>query len=80
MEEDFEDVPKVNWKWYRELQEEFLRLTKNFDLEDWSTLRTQEYWLQADSITLPDMKLEAKLKHIRYYYKHGKPLIDDLNL
>lgn len=66
--------------WIKGLQEEFAMLTKHFDLDDWRTVRTEEYW-KSDQMTNEGVKLEHKLKLIKYYDKHGKPLVNnDLNL
>lgn len=53
------------------LEDEFQRLTRHFDLEDWRTVRNEEYW-KADEITDKTLKLMHKIKLIRYYDQHGK--------
>jgi hypothetical protein len=65
--------------WRRDLLEEFASLTRNFDLDDWREIRTEEYW-KSDQIENGLDKLEHKLKFIRHYERHGKPFIDNLNL
>lgn len=70
-----ETIPVNDKERYRTLMEEFARLTRNFDIDDWTALRTPRYWKETDRLyNQIDIQLSVKLKHIRYYYKHGKPL------
>jgi len=58
-----------------EIDKEFFTLTKNFDLQDWSDLRDENYWWVIDPLTKrkrPRNKLE-KLDLIRYYISKGVP-------
>lgn len=58
----------------KQLEEEFQRITSKFDLEDWRTVRNEDYW-KADEITYPVQKLRYKLVRLRYYEKYGIPMI-----
>jgi hypothetical protein len=53
-------------------EQEFAMLTRQFDLEDWRTVRTEHYW-KSDEIKDKTQRLLYKIKLIRYYNKHGKP-------
>lgn len=48
------------------------QLTKNFDLDDWRTVRTPFYW-EADKMT-PVLALQHKIELIEYYTNKGVPL------
>lgn len=54
------------------LRDRFAQLTKNFDLEDWRTVRTPFYW-EADKMT-PILALQHKIELIEYYINKGVPL------
>ncbi len=53
--------------------QEFSTLTARFDLEDWRTLRNEDYW-KSDEIKDPIQKMNYKLVRIRHYYKYGNVL------
>ena len=55
------------------LNNEFSKLTKDFDLNDWRICRNEKYW-ESDSISNPVYKLEHKLKCIRYYINNDDAL------
>ncbi len=54
------------------IDEEFFDLTKSFDLEDWRTLRNDNYWWTED---IPGLKRPRftyeKLDLIRHYVNKG---------
>ena len=56
------------------IDEEFFDLTKSFDLEDWRTLRNDNYWWTED---IPGLKRPRstyeKLDLIRHYVNKGVP-------
>ena len=58
------------------VDKEFYDLTKSFDLEDWRTLRNENYWWKIDLVF--DMKRPRstyeKLELIRYYVNKGVPM------
>lgn len=54
------------------LRNRFGYLTKNFDLDDWRTVRTPFYW-ESDKMT-PVLALQHKIELIEYYVKKGVPL------
>ena len=57
-----------------EIDQEFVDLTKNFDLEDWRTVRNVNYWWVED---IPGFKRPRstyeKLDLIRHYVNKGVP-------
>ena len=57
-----------------QIDQEFNDLTKHFDLEDWRTVRTDEYWTVED---IPGFKRPRstyeKLDLIRHYVNKGVP-------
>jgi hypothetical protein len=53
------------------LQEDFAHITRNFDLEDWRTVRTEYYW-KADKMSTAQA-LEHKIELIEYYNRYGVP-------
>ena len=53
------------------VEQEFAMLTRQFDLEDWRTVRTEYYW-KSDEIKDKTQRLLYKIKLIRYYNKHGE--------
>ena len=57
------------FKRIKSLQEDFAYLTKNFDLEDWRTVRTPYYW-KADKMSTIEA-LEHKIELIEYYNRYG---------
>jgi hypothetical protein len=62
------------------VDEEFNELTKRFDLEDWRTLRDDNYWWVKTAFgTKISRSTYEKLDLIRYYVAKGvpKPLEDD---
>ena len=56
------------------MDQEFYDLTKSFDLEDWRTLRNENYWWVED---MPGLKRPRstyeKLDLIRHYVNKGVP-------
>jgi len=56
-----------------ESDEEFNELTKRFDLEDWRTVRTEEYWWVETSYGKRPRSTYEKLEYIRYYVNKGVP-------
>jgi hypothetical protein len=55
------------------LNNEFAKLTKDFDLNDWRICRSGKYW-ESDTMTNPVYKLQHKLKCIRHYINNDEPL------
>ncbi len=57
-----------------EIDQEFNDLTKHFDLEDWRTVRNENYWWKED---MPGLKRPRstyeKLDLIRHYVNKGVP-------
>ena len=64
-----------------EVDQEFNHLTKHFDLEDWRTVRNENYWWVIDTVTYKKRARTTyeKLDLIRYYVAKGvpKPYYDD---
>ena len=56
-----------------EIDQEFNDLTKHFDLEDWRTVRTEEYWWVETSFGRRPRSTYEKLELIRYYVNKGVP-------
>ena len=56
-----------------EVDEEFNHLTKHFDLEDWRTVRTEEYWWVETSYGKRPRSTYEKLEFIRHYVNKGVP-------
>ena len=56
-----------------EIDEEFNELTKRFDLEDWRTVRTEEYWWAEGSYGKRPRSTYEKLEFIRHYVNKGIP-------
>ena len=56
-----------------EIDQEFNDLTKSFDLEDWRTVRTEEYWWVETSFGRRPRSTYEKLELIRYYVNKGVP-------
>jgi hypothetical protein len=56
-----------------EIDQEFYDLTKHFDLEDWRTLRNEEYWWIETSFGRRPRSKYEKLELIRYYVNKGVP-------
>ena len=57
-----------------EVDQEFHDLTKNFDLDDWRTVRTEEYWWVETSFgTKRPRSTYEKLDFIRHYVNKGVP-------
>ena len=56
-----------------EVDEEFNDLTKHFDLEDWRTVRTEEYWWVETSYGKRPRSTYEKLEFIRHYVNKGVP-------
>lgn len=54
-------------------EEEFKTITSRFDLEDWRTVRNEDYW-KSDEIYSPVERLRYKLVRLRHYDKYGKVL------
>lgn len=57
-----------------EIDQEFNDLTKHFDLEDWRTVRNENYWWKEDisGLKRPRSTYE-KLDLIRHYVNKGVP-------
>jgi hypothetical protein len=55
-------------------EEEFKTITSRFDLEDWRTVRNEDYW-KSDEIYSQVERLRYKLVRLRHYDKYGKVLI-----
>jgi len=55
------------------VDQEFNDLTKHFDLEDWRTVRTKEYWWTINPVTYTKepRSIYSKLEFIRYYVNKG---------
>ena len=51
------------------IDQKFFDLTKNFDLEDWRTVRTENYWYKNNR---PRSTYE-KLELLEYYVNKGVP-------
>lgn len=60
-------------KIYDALCERFASMTKNFDLDDWRDMRTENYW-KSDHIEDKIKKMQYKLHLVEYYRAKGKPL------
>ena len=59
-----------------EIDQEFIDLTKNFDLEDWRTLRNENYWWVEIIPGHPNKRPRStyeKLDLIRHYVNKGVP-------
>ena len=56
-----------------EVDQEFNDLTKHFDLEDWRTVRTEEYWWVETSYSKRPRSTYEKLEFIRHYVNKGVP-------
>lgn len=54
------------------LRDRLAHLTRNFDLDDWRTVRTPFYW-ESDAMT-PVLALQHKIELIEYYVNKGVPL------
>jgi hypothetical protein len=66
-----EDHKYQEFKKIKTLQEDFAHITRNFDLEDWRTVRTEYYW-RADKMSTVEA-LEHKIELIEYYNRYGIP-------
>lgn len=55
-------------------EEEFKTITSRFDLEDWRTVRNEDYW-KSDEIYSQVERLRYKLVRLRHYDKYGTILI-----
>lgn len=55
------------------LNNEFAKLTNDFDLDNWRICRSGKYW-ESDNISNPVYSLEHKLKCIRYYMNNDEAL------
>lgn len=80
MEPNFEgflnkNIPKekenISSRTINELKETFGYITRQFDLDDWRTVRNEEYWMADFMSTVEGLK--HKIKLIEYYNKHGVP-------
>tara|TARA_R100001460_G_scaffold11763_1_gene27247 strand:- start:70 stop:270 length:201 start_codon:yes stop_codon:yes gene_type:complete len=57
-----------------EIDQEFYDLTKDFDLEDWRTVRNEDYWWVETPIgTKRPRSTYEKLDLIRHYVNKGVP-------
>jgi hypothetical protein len=63
---------KEDYHSLKALRSRFAGLTKNFDLEDWRTVRTSYYW-ESDRMS-PVNAIAHKIKLIEYYINKGIPL------
>lgn len=54
-------------------EEEFLTIISRFDLEDWRTVRNEDYW-KSDEIYSQVERLRYKLVRLRHYDKYGTVL------
>ncbi len=54
-------------------EEEFKTITSRFDLEDWRTVRNEDYW-KSDEIYSQVERLRYKLVRLRHYDKYGRVL------
>ena len=54
-------------------EEEFKTITSRFDLEDWRTVRNEDYW-KSDEIYSQVERLRYKLVRLRHYDKYGTTL------
>jgi len=56
------------------IDQEFYDLTKHFDLEDWRTVRTEDYWwVKTPFGTKRPRSTYEKLDLIRHYVNKGVP-------
>jgi len=55
------------------LNNEFAKLTNDFDLDNWRICRSGKYW-ESDNIGNPVYRLEHKLKCVRYYINNDEAL------
>ena len=58
----------------KELEAEFKTITSRFDLEDWRTVRNEDYW-KSDEIYSFIERLRYKMVRIRHYDKYGTTII-----
>jgi hypothetical protein len=56
------------------LYEQFKTITSRFDLDDWRTVRNEDYW-ESDKIKDSYQRLSYKMRRIMHYDKHGVILI-----
>ena len=56
-----------------EIDQEFVDLTKHFDLEDWRTVRNENYWWVETSFGKRPRTMYEKLDLIRHYVNKGVP-------
>ena len=56
-----------------QIDQEFVDLTKHFDLEDWRTVRNEEYWWVETSFGRRPRAVYEKLDLIRHYVNKGVP-------
>ena len=71
---DKEEWMKENGFWnerinQRVLNYKFSQLTKDFNLDDWRTMRTKEYWNKIDKTPF-EFKLITKIYYILKYLKN----------
>ena len=71
---DKEEWMKENGFWnerinQRVLNYKFSQLTKDFNLDDWRTMRTKEYWNEIDKTPF-EFKLQTKIYYILKYLKN----------
>ena len=69
----YQDLKMYNRPPLSEIDEEFNELTKRFDLEDWRTLRNEEYWWVETSYGKRPRSTYEKLEYIRHYVNKGVP-------
>jgi hypothetical protein len=71
---DKEEWMKENGFWnerinQRVLNYKFSQLTKDFNLDDWRTMRTKEYWNEIDQTPFK-FKVSTKIKYVINYLKN----------
>jgi len=54
----------LNWT-----DQELLRLTEDFTLDDWNVIRTEEHWEIKDSMPYVNMKNEFLLNEVKKYIR-----------
>lgn len=55
------------------IESEFESISIRITPQEWKEIRNAYYW-ESDKLKMKDAKLEHKIKCIRHYIKHGKPL------
>lgn len=76
----YQDLKMLSRPPMSEIHQEFHDLVRQFDLEDWRTIRNENYWWKDTSFgTKRPTSIYEKLEFIRYYVAKGvpKPHSDD---